>query len=393
MMKHFSQLTTGLMGQPMFEIMATASALEAKGKKVYHFEIGDSFIDPYPHVVEATKNAIDQGHTRYVGSMGIEPLRQAICTYTEQKLGFRPDLSQVLVTAANSVIDFVARCVTNPGDEIVFPDPGFSTYETVASYLGLKVVRVPLHERNGFRLEPEDLCACITDKTRLVIVNSPGNPTGAVMTKDQTERLAELIREKDVYLLSDEIYAENIYGARHYSPAVLDKCRERTIILNGFSKAHAMSGWRLGYAIGPEELIAKMGLMFNTIYSCVPPFIQYAGISALNTPEELKNRRTEDYRKLRDLMIDCLNDIPGIRCNRPEGALYLFPNITGTGLSSKEFARVVLEEAGVAVVPGAFFGPHSEGFVRLCYVRNEAMIIEACAAMKEALAKHQALGR
>ena len=154
------------------------------------------------------------------------------------------------------------------------------------------------------------------------------------MTQDQTERLAELMREKDIYLLSDEIYAENMYGVRHYSPAVLDKCRERTIILNGFSKAHAMSGWRLGYAIGPEELIAKMGLMFNTIYSCVPPFIQYAGISALNTSEELKNRRTEDYRKLRDLMIDCLNDIPGIRCNTPEGDLYLFPNLTGTGLSS-----------------------------------------------------------
>ncbi|HEY3424939.1 MAG TPA: aminotransferase class I/II-fold pyridoxal phosphate-dependent enzyme [Negativicutes bacterium] len=385
-MKSFSKLTTGLLGQPMLEILSTVCAMEAAGKKVYRFEVGDAHFGAYPHIIEATKEALDNGHTKYVDSLGIPPLREAICDYTEQKLGFRPDLSQVAIMPANSVIDFVMRCVIDPGDEVIFSDPGFAVYIAVASYLGIKAVKVPVLEKNDFRLNPEDLLPLITDKTRLIITTSPQNPTGGVMTEAEILRVAEIAREKDVYLLSDEIYAENMYDdCQHYSPAVVDQCRERTIILSGFSKGHSMSGWRLGYAIGPTELIAKMGQMFETVYTCVPPFIQYAGISALKTPKELIQQRISNYKKLRDLMVAKLNDIPGITCATPKGAIYVFPNITGTGLTSKEFAKLVLEKAGVAVVPGSCFGERGEGYVRLCYVRSEETIVEACAAMKKAL--------
>ncbi|MBP1763442.1 MAG: aruH [Firmicutes bacterium] len=384
-MKSFSKLTEGLQGQPMLEILTTVCAMEAEGKKVYRFEVGDSSFDAYPHVVEATKEALDNGHTKYVDSLGIPALREAICDYTERKLGYRPDLSQVAIMPANSVIDFVMRCVVNPGEEVIFTDPGFASYIAVASYLGIKVVKVPIWEKNEFRLNPDDLLPLITDKTRLIIITSPANPTGGVMTEKEMRRLAEIVREKDIYLLSDEIYAENIYDSKHFSPSVVDQCRERTIILNGFSKAHAMSGWRLGYAIGPVDLIAKMGQMFETVYTCVPPFIQYAGISALDTPEEMVRERINQYKNLRDLMVKKLNEIPGVTCNVPKGAIYAFPNITGTGMSSKEFAKFVLEKAGVAVVPGSCFGDNGEGYVRICYARSEDIIEEACEAMKAAL--------
>lgn len=384
-MKSFSKLTEGLQGQPMLEILTTVCALEAAGKKVYRFEVGDSSFDAYPHVVAATKEALDKGYTKYVDSLGIPPLREAICDYTKRKLGFRPELSQVAIMPANSVIDFVMRCVVNPGEEVIFSDPGFASYIAVASYLGIKMVKVPIWEKNEFRLNPDDLLPLITDKTRLIIITSPQNPTGGVMTEAEMLRVAQIVREKDIYLLSDEIYAENIYDCKHYSPSVIDQCRERTIILNGFSKAHSMSGWRLGYAIGPTELIAKMGQMFETVYTCVPPFIQYAGISALNTPEEMVKERISQYKKLRDLMVAKLNEIPGVTCNPPKGAIYVFPNISGTGLTSKEFAQFVLEKAGVAVVPGSCFGDGGEGYVRLCYARSEEMIEEACEAMKVAL--------
>ncbi|SDE29674.1 pyridoxal phosphate-dependent aminotransferase [Sporomusa acidovorans] len=386
-MKGYSKLTEGLLGQPMLEILTTVCALEAAGKKVYRFEVGDSAIDAYPHIVDAVKKALDEGHTKYVDSLGILPLREAICDYTKRKLGFRPDVSQVAIMPANSVIDFVMRSVVNPGEEVVFSDPGFAVYIAVASYLGMKAVKVPVLEKNDFRLNPEDLLARITDKTRLAIITSPQNPTGGVMTEAEMLRVAEIAKEKDIYLLSDEIYAENIYDCQHYSPAVVDQCRERTIILSGFSKGHSMSGFRLGYAIGPSDLIAKMGQMFETVYTCVPPFIQYAGIAALNTPKELMAERVSRYKKLRDLMVKRLNEIPGITCATPKGAIYVFPNITGTGLSSREFAKVVLEKAGVAVVPGCCFGEGGEGYVRLCYVRDEETIEEACAAIKKALTK------
>jgi aspartate aminotransferase len=382
-MKRLSNLTTGLVGQPMLEILDIANALAATGRTIHRFEVGDSDFDAYPHVIEATKQALDQGHTKYVASNGIEHLRQAICAYIAGKLGFTPDLSQVVTMPANSIIDFVIRCTANPGDEIITPDPYFPTYQAVTSYTGIKQVTVPL--RDGFRLDAGDLEARITPKTRLIVINTPGNPTGAVMSEEEIRGVAAVAAKHDLYLLSDEIYAENIYDGRHFSPSFADQCRERTIILSGFSKGHSMSGWRLGYAVGPSELIAKIGLMFNTVYTCLPPFVQYAGIAALATERRLMDERRAYYRALRDLMVSKLNDIPGVECATPAGAIYAFPDISGTGMTSKEFARFVLERAGVALTPGAFFGQRGEGHVRLCYLRNEDTIAAACEGMKKAL--------
>ncbi|MDR3588320.1 MAG: pyridoxal phosphate-dependent aminotransferase [Negativicutes bacterium] len=386
-MKKLSQLTAGLVGQPMLEILNTVTVMEAAGRRIYRFEVGDSDLEAYPHVIEATKDALDQGHTKYVHSMGIESFRQAIRDHTEQSLGFKPSLEQVVVMPSNSIIDFVVRSVTDPGDEVMYTDPYFPTYHAVTSYLGLKEVCVPVREADGFRLDPDELLARITPKTRLLILNSPNNPTGAAMTEEQIRRIAAIVKEKDIYLLSDEMYGELVYdNTRHFSASFADHCQERTIVMNGFSKAHSMSGWRLGYAIGPEKLIAAMGLMFQTICSCVPPFIQYAGISALKTEPAMLDARRKRYQSLRDLMVTRLAEIPGVTCTMPQGALYAFPNITGTGMSSAQFAQFVLEKAGVAVVPGSCFGEHGEGYVRLCYARDESVIEEACAAMKKAFA-------
>ncbi|MHC1760897.1 MAG: pyridoxal phosphate-dependent aminotransferase [Negativicutes bacterium] len=387
-MRPFSKLTRGLVGQPMLEILTTVTAMEAAGRKVYRFEVGDSDFDAHPHIIEATKAALDSGHTRYVNSMGIDPLRQSIRSYIERGWGFRPDLDQIVAMPSNSVIDFAVRCLVDPGDEVIFPDPGFPSYFAVTNYLGIKDVRVPVYESNGFRLNPDDLEAKITDKTKLIIVNTPQNPTGAVMTQEEAQQIGAIAKKHDLWLLSDEMYSENLYeGLQHHSPAAVDQCRERTIILHGFSKGFSMSGWRLGYAVGPAALMAKMGLMFQTIYSCVPPFIQYAGVSALEGDPALLRNRMSYYQHLRDIMVGALNEIPGISCPAPKGAIYAFPNIKKTGLTSREFAKIVLEKAGVATVPGTCFGSGGEGYVRFCYLREEAILREACEKMKQALAK------
>lgn len=385
-MRPFSKLTEGLTGQPMLEIMTTVTAMEKAGRKVYRFEVGDSDFDAHPHIVTATKAALDAGHTRYVNSMGIEPLRRSIAGYIERGWGFRPDLEQIAVLPSNSIIDFVIRCLVDPGEEVIFPDPGFPSYFAVTGYLGVRDVRVPVYETNGFRLNPDDLEKKITAKTKLIIINTPQNPTGAVMTREETLQIAAMAQKHDLWVLSDEMYSENLYeGLKHFSPAALDHCRERTIILHGFSKGFSMSGWRLGYAVGPAALMSRLGTMFQTIYSCVPPFIQYAGISALEGPPELLRERMKFYQHLRDVMVGELNQIPGISCPAPKGAIYAFANIRGTGMSSQEFAKTVLEKAGVAAVPGTCFGPNGEGYVRFCYLREEAMLREACAQMKQTL--------
>jgi len=388
-MKQLSQITEGLIGQPMFKLLVKVGQMEKAGRRIFHFEIGDSDFRAHQHIINATKQALDDDQTHYVASMGIEQLRRAVCDYTEQTLDFRPDIEQVLIMPANGIIDSVMRCVANPGDEVVYPDPGFSTYIAVTNYTGIKKVGVPLKEENAFHLKAEEVRRRITDRTRLIIINSPQNPTGAVMTQTEVEDIALLCERQDLYLLSDEIYSRVIYDKTHYSPSYIDKCLERTIILNGFAKSFSMPGWRLGYAIGPNEIIKKMGILFQTIYSCTPPFVQYGGISALKGNQDVIEHRIQLYKILRDLIVEQLNEIPGVSCLTPEGACYVFPNIEGTGMSSAEFADFVLERAGVALLPGTCFGEYGEGYVRLCFTRQPEVIEEACERIKRALAKRE----
>lgn len=382
-MKQLSKITKGLIGQPMFKLLVKVKEMERKGRKIFHFEIGDSDFRAHQHIIDATKKALDDDQTHYVDSMGIQELKEAVCDYTEKTLGFRPDLQQVLILPSNSIIDFAMRCLADPGDEVIYPDPGFSTYIAVTNYSGIKKVGVPLREEKGFHLEVDEVAQRITDKTRLIIVNSPNNPTGSVLTKKEAQDIALLAKEKDLYLLSDEIYSMVIYDRMHYSPSFIDRCLERTIILNGFAKNYSMPGWRLGYAIGPKDVIRKMGTLFQTIYSCTPPFIQYGGIAALRGSQEVIEERIKQYKMLRDLIVQKLNEIPGVSCLLPEGACYVFANIKGTGMSSAEFADFVLEKAGVALLPGTCFGENGEGYVRLCYTRRAKTIEQACEKMRE----------
>jgi aspartate aminotransferase len=387
-MRRLSRITDGLIGQPMFKLLAKAKDMEQAGRRVFHFEIGDTDFRAHQFIIDATKKALDEDQTHYVASAGIPELREAVCDDTEQHLGFRPDMDQVLIMPSNAIIDCVMRVVADPGDEVLYPDPGFSTYIAVTNYTGIRKVGFPIREENRFRMVANQIAQRITPRTRLVIVNSPNNPTGAVTGQEEMARIALLAEQEDLYLLSDEIYSEVLYDrSEHFSASFLDHCQERTIILNGFAKNYSMPGWRLGYAIGPKDVIRKMNVLFETQYSCMPPFIQHAGVAALRADQTPIRERMSRYQVLRDLMVEKLNEIPGVECLAPEGACYVFPNVMGTGLSSTEFADFVLDQAQVALLPGTCFGQNGEGYVRLCFTRSPESIETACERMKAALTK------
>lgn len=390
-MKGFSQAAQKLVGQPMFNFMAKARDLEAQGINIVHFEIGDPDFSSPQVAKDWAIDAIRNDCTHYTNSFGMPEFRQAIREDVWRIAGFTPDLEQVLVCPANAVIDFVARCVVNPEEEVIIPDPGFSTYSSVIAYNNMVPICVQLKEENDFRMEPGDIEQSITDKTRLIIVNSPGNPTGSIMTKKDAEEIAGIAQRNDLYLLTDETYSLMLYDELHYTPSIADQCRERTIILNSLSKTYAMSGWRLGYAIGPPELIAKMGLLLQTIVSCFPAFTQWGGVAALREGPDILSERLQILKKRRDRLITGLNQLPGMSCLMPRGAFYAFANISGTGMDCNEYSNRLLDETGVCVLPGNCLGRSGEGYIRLCYAGTaEKVIDEAISRMKTF---HRGLGR
>ena len=387
-MKHLSQAAMNVEGQPMFRMLDKVQKLERAGREILHFELGEPNFDTPPNIIEAACKALKDGDTHYTSSMGLYAFREVIQQTTQTSRGFKPDIDQILVTpGANAIIYLAVSCLVDPGEEVIVPDPGFPTYYSAIRYCGAVPVPVPLYESNQFRLNPDDLRKRITPKTRLIIINSPSNPTGGVMTPEEIDEVARIAEEHDIYLLSDEIYARMVFqgGVRFHTPAALDKCRERTIIINGFSKAFAMTGWRLGVAIGPKEVIEKMGLVVQTIVSCVPPFIQQAGIEAIKGDQSVIAEMLAEYQRRRDVLVEGLNAIPGILCVKPEGALYAFPNISGTGMSSEKFADFALEKAGVALLPGDNFGACGAGYVRLCYVNTLGNIERAVEQLAQAM--------
>lgn len=370
-MKSLSNASHNLHGQKMFKILEIANELKAKGRNILHFELGDPDFNTPVDVALAGVNAIMQGDTHYVPSSGIKELKEAAQDVTLRSRGFKPDLDQLLVTAgANIQIYYAVACTVNPGDEVIVPDPGFVSYFSILKFLGVKIVRIPLKEENGFRLNPEDVEKAITPKTRLIIMNSPSNPTGSVMTEKEVSALYQIARVNDLYLLSDEIYARMIYEARHYSPSRYDSCLHRTIMVNGFSKSYAMTGWRLGVCTGPPEVIEKMRLLLETTSSCVSPFIQKAGVVALKTSQIETMDMIQTFRKRRDVIVDGLNSLPGITCLKPQGTFYIFPNIKKTGMTSDEFAQHSLQVSNVALAPGTIFGKYGKGYIRMSYSNN-----------------------
>jgi len=373
MKPRLSLAAQNLQGQPMFKLLSLIKERERNGEEILHFEIGDPDFKTPNNIIEAGSDSLQSGLTHYSDSHGDYELRNAIIKYNYKFRGFEPDINQVLITpGANIIIYYAIRCLLNPGDEVILPDPCFATYISVINFCGVKPVFVPLKEENEFRLDPKDVKKKITNKTRLIILNSPHNPTGAVMLPSELDEIAHLAIENDIYLYLDEIYRELIYGDEgFYSPAHIDKCQSHLIVADGFSKAYAMTGWRLGYVIGPSDVIEKMQLLLESTSSCVPPFIQKAGIEALENAEESVKQMRDSYRARRDLLVNGLNNIEGISCIKPEGAFYIFPNITKTGLDSKTFATRVLNEYNIGLLPGDDFGEAGAGYVRLCYASSE----------------------
>lgn len=368
----------------MFNLLARAKEMERGGRKIIHFEIGDPSFNSPPRAIEAAKKALDANLTHYTNSMGMREFREAISNYIESNWRFKPSLNQILVCPANAVIDFTARCLVNPGEEVIYPDPGFPTYHSVINYNGMVPVPVQLKEENKFRMNPEDVRRKITDKTRLIIINTPQNPTGSVMSEKEVLEIAKIAEENDIYLLSDEVYFKITYNKIHYSPSILDRCKLRTIILGSLSKIYSMSGWRLGYVIGPEKLIEKMGLLLETIISCLPAFTQLGGRAVLLGDQEFLVERNEELQKRRDILVEGLNSLSGVLSVVPEGSIYAFPNIKNTGLTSNEYSEKLLEEAGVCIVPGNCFGKFGEGYLRLCYASTPVETIkEALDKMKK----------
>ena len=388
-MKRLSNAAGKLKGQEMFQILSKAKELERQGREIIHFELGDPDFDTPENIVEAACASLKNKDTHYTSSGGLHELKVAAADVTEKSRGFRPDLTQILITpGANVQIYYAIACTVEPGEEVIVPDPGFVSYFSIIDFLGAKAVRIPLHENNEFRLNPDDVEKAITEKTRMIIINSPSNPTGAVMTEQEIKKVYDIAEKHDLYLLSDEIYARMLYTGnenKFSSPSKYDPCKERVIIINGFSKSYAMTGWRLGVVTAPADLIEKMTLLLETTTSCVSPFVQKAGLAALKGDQDLTFKMIEEYRKRRDIIVEGLNTLPGVRCLKPKGAFYVFPNIEKTGMTSREFTDFILDKAGIALAPGTIFGNYGEGYVRLAYANSIDNINKAIEKMKYAL--------
>lgn len=355
-------------GEAAFEVLARAQELERQGKNILHFEIGEPDMETPKNIAQAGIRAIQDKKTHYVPSIGILELRKAVQDEVEKSRGYRPDLEQVLIAPGlKPGIFFSMLAIINPGDEVIYQDPGYPTYGSVTSFLGARGVLVPLLEENEFRMNPNDINDKITKKTKLIIINSPQNPTGSVMTKSELEEIAEMAKEHDIYIISDEIYSKMTYDTKHFTPTARDKARERTILLDGFSKYYAMTGWRLGYMVAPHKMAERLQDFLVTSVSCTAAFTQWAGVEALKGDQSFIDIMMKRFKKKRDKIVEGLNSVPGFKCLIPNGAFYAFPNIKGTNMSSKECADHLLYKAGVASLPGTAFGPNGEGYLRFSY--------------------------
>lgn len=375
-------------GEGAFEYLAKAQAVEREGGKVLHFEIGQPDFPTPRHIKEAAFRAIGENCTGYVAAGGIAALKAAIQNEIEKTRGFKPGAEQILVLpGAKPGIFFSMLALVEAGDEVIYPDPAFPAYGSLVNYLNASGAAVPVREENEFRLDPDDIKKRITDKTKLIILNSPQNPTGSVMTRDELMETASLAQKHGVYILSDEIYSKMLYEGRFYSPAVLDEAGERTLILDGFSKSYSMTGWRLGYLVGPAAVIRKMEILMINSLSCTAPFVQKAGIAALEGSQEDLRAMMAAFRERRDAVVKGLNEIPGFSCLTPKGAFYAFPNIRKTGKTSREMADELLYKAGVCCLPGSAFGPGGEGYLRFSYAASIDAINEAVGKIKAVMSE------
>ena len=370
-----------------FEVLARAKALEATGKRIIHLEIGEPDFPTADHISAAAIEALRAGQTHYVPAPGIPALREAVAASLERTGRMRVPPDRVVVTpGAKPIMFFTIMALAGPGDEVLYPDPGFPMYESITAFAGATPVAVPLRESSGFRIDVDELATLITPRSRLLIINSPHNPCGSALTRADCAAIAELAVRHDLVVLSDEVYWALRFGGTHASVLEFDGMADRTILLDGWSKTYAMTGWRLGFGVFPAPLVEPITRLAINSVSCTSAFSQYAAIAALEGPQDGVTDMVAEFRRRRDVVVAGLNAIDGISCAEPQGAFYAFPNITGTGLTAGELADRLLREAGVAVLAGTAFGPWGEGFLRLSYANSIANITAALDAVKSLLA-------
>ena len=348
-----------------FEVLVRARALEAAGKDIVHLEIGEPDFDTPQNVIDAGVSALKTGWTHYGPSAGLPALRQSIASYIGEtrKISVTPD-EVVVVPGGKPIIFFTILALVEEGDEVIYPNPGFPIYESMINFLGARAIPLQLREERGFGFDVKDLADRITERTRLVILNSPHNPTGGILEEREVREIARAIGDRNIMVLSDEIYSRLIFEGKHFSLISIPEFRDRTILLDGFSKTYAMTGWRLGYGVMRPELALQISRLMTNSNSCTASFTQMAGIEALAGDQSSVDRMVAEFRRRRDLMVGELNRIKGFRCQMPRGAFYVFPNTKETGWSSKKLADALLEQAGVACLAGNSFGSFGEGFIR-----------------------------
>ncbi len=385
---HTAQRIAHLRAEGAYAVLARAQALEAQGREIIHLEIGQPDVDTYPHVALAGIRAIATGQTRYNPPSGLPALRQALAEDAGRRRGIPIAPEQVVVAPGTKPLILLPMlALLEPGDEVIYPDPGFPSYAAAIGLSGALPVPVPLLEQRGYDLDLEALDAALNPRTRMILLNSPSNPTGGIHTLETLEAVAEIARCRDLWVLSDEIYSRLVYDGEAHSIAAWPGMAERTIIADGFSKTYAMTGWRLGFGILPQPLAEKLDLLLTHSVGCTATFTQVAGLAALLGPQDPVEAVISEFRRRRDLIVAGLNAMPGVRCPMPRGAFYAFPNVQSFGRSSAELAEFLLEEAGVALLPGSAFGRNGEGYLRLSYANSVDNIERALERMAAALAR------
>ncbi|HCG91070.1 MAG TPA: aspartate aminotransferase [Dehalococcoidia bacterium] len=359
-----------------FEVLMKARNLESQGQTIIHLEIGEPDFDTPKHIIEAGVDALKNGFTHYGPTPGLPQLRESIARNSERVRGIKTDINNIVVTpGAKPIMFYIILALSEPGMEVIYPNPGFPIYESMIRFSGGTPVPMQLLEDSSYHPDLEDLKNKINDKTSLIILNSPENPCGSALTLEELQTISDIVKQyPNVYVMADEIYKDILYNGEHNSIATLDGMQDRTIILDGFSKSYAMTGWRLGYGIMPEELVPHVVKLAVNSVSCAASFSQMAAIAALDGSQEEVQSMAAEFSTRKDLIVDGLRSIKGVRCPDPEGAFYVFPNISSTGLKSNEFEDRALKEAGVALLSGSAFGKFGEGYVRLSYANSQENI-------------------
>ena len=377
-----------------FEVLVRARELERKGKHVIHLEIGEPDFPTPAHIIEAAKRALDEGYTHYGPTQGLPELRESVARYVSRTRNIRVSPDNVsIVPGGKPIIFFPMLALIEPGDEVIYPDPGFPIYESMIRFSGGVPVPIPLVEERGFSFDLDTLRKRLSPKTKLLVLNSPQNPTGGLIPPEDLRDIANMVRDRDLMVLSDEIYSRIYYGEEApASIASLPDMLEKTIILDGFSKTYAMTGWRMGYGVMPAWLVEAVNKLMVNSNSCTATFTQRAGLAAIDGPQEPVDRMVAEFRRRRDAFCAGLNQIPGFRCALPGGAFYAFANITGTGMKSKELADYLLYDAGISCLSGAAFGEFGEGYIRFSYANSYENLMQAVERIKTAVASRVTVG-